>query len=108
MGAMITIKYDGNAVSDDEANTLTEAAHQIVLKAIGEKDVFVYADKSSITAAIEPIEIFVQVNSRKIEDASGLTEAIARGLSEWKKQNAFGWSIKLNVIPVEWHSEVGI
>lgn len=108
MGAMITIKYDGNAVTDEEANMLTEAAHQIVLKAIGEKDVFVYADKSPITAATEPIEVFVQVNKHKTEDASGLTKAIARGFSEWKKQNAFGWPINLNVIPVEWHSEVGI
>lgn len=36
MGAMVTIKYDGNAVTDDEAAVLVEAAHQIVLKAIDE------------------------------------------------------------------------
>jgi hypothetical protein len=108
MGAMITIKYEAQKVTDDEAATLAQDIQSLVAEEIGEKDVFVYAEKAAIVSGADPIEVFVQVNSRKITNSAGLTDAIATRLVDWKKRSGFSWPLNLNVIPVEWHSKVGL
>lgn len=108
MGAMITVQYDGKVVSDDEAHILAEAAQELVVKVLGEKDVFVYATAAPITIGADPIEILVQVNEWKVRNADSLTERIASKLAVWKQQSNFKQPINLNLIPVDWHYKIGI
>jgi hypothetical protein len=107
MGAMVTIRYV-NGVSDEEAATLGHVVQAILVKAMEEKDVFVYADKALIAVGADPIEVFVQVNAHKVSDPAALMNDILESLIDWKKQSSFPHSINLNVIPVEWHAKFGI
>jgi len=106
MGAMINIAYDTESVNTEDVKTLSKNAQKIVEREIGEKDVFVYADSAGITVSVEPIEVFVQVNSQKIIDPQQLTDNIAKGITDWKQQSNFEHPINLNVIPVDWYSKV--
>lgn len=106
MGAMINIAFDAELVSAEDAKTLAESLQKIVEKEIGEKDVFVYADSAVVSVAVEPIEVFVQVNGRKVTDAQDLTDRISTGIVTWKRDSNFGQPINLNVIPVDWYSKV--
>lgn len=108
MGAMINIKYDDNAVNNEQVIALVEAAKVAVIDVIKDGDVFVYADPSLITSGIEPIEIFVQLNSSKIDDAEKITGEIAANITNWKTKSQFEQTVNLNVIPVEWHSRFHI
>lgn len=108
MGAMINIAYDINSVSDNEATQLATAIQKIVMEAMGEKDVFVYADAKPITVAADPIEVFIQVNGQRITEPLGLMEEITKKLGAWKQQSNFRRLINLNIIPVIWHSKIGV
>lgn len=107
MGAMINIFYDIKAVSDKEADTLSQGIQKLVMEVMAVKDVFVYAHKPSFALA-DPIEVFMQVNKAEVKDPAELTENIASQLSAWKQQNDFKPAININVHPVEWHYKIGI
>ena len=108
MGAMINIAYDSHRVSADEATQLATSLQLLVMEAMGEKDVFVYADAKSITVAADSIEVFVQVNEQKLSDPADLMDTVAEKLNIWKKGNNFQQPINLNVIPVIWYSKIGV
>jgi hypothetical protein len=107
MGAMVTIRYV-KEVTDEEATTLGNALQTVVAKAIEEKDVFIYADKTLIVVGADPIEVFVQVNAQKVSDPAALMTKISEDLAVWKTQNNFAHPINLNVMPVEWHAKFGV
>ena len=107
MGAMVTIKYTAS-LEETQAQTLAKGLKSLVEEAIGGSDVFVYADAARIAVGAEPLEVFIQVNSNKITDPTQLINDIADRLAEWKRQNSFEHLINLNVIPVQWHSKIGI
>lgn len=108
MGAMITIAYDSDKVSSDEATQLATNLQLLVTEVMGEKDIFVYADEKPIVVAADPIEVFIQVNEQKLTDPTDLVDKVAEKLSAWKAENNFQQTINLNVIPVIWHSKIGI
>ena len=107
MGAMITIKY-ASSVEAADIEVLAHGLKSLIEEAIGENDVFIYAETSTIAVGIEPIEVFVQVNERKAADPEHLTSAIAEQFSAWKQESNFSQTINLNVIPVQWHSRIGL
>lgn len=108
MGAMINIAYDTKSVSNDEAAQLAISIQSLVVEVMGEKDVFVYADAKPITVATDPIEVFIQVNAQKLADPTDLMAEVAEKLGTWKQGNNFQHPMNLNVIPVTWHSKIGI
>ncbi len=106
---MITIIYDAQAVSNENADALTKSLQQIISNVMATEDVFfVYTNAPQKSAAIEPIEIFVQVNKAKVADPAKLTEDISAQLAVWKQQNDFKLPVNINVIPVEWHFKIGV
>jgi hypothetical protein len=107
MGALITIRYNSEVVTDDQAKTLAEGIQQIVKDVMSQKDVFVYTDKPAYALA-DPIEVFIQVNQEQVTQPAGLTDAIASRLGDWKKETHFSQPININVHPVEWHYKIGI
>ena len=108
MGALINIDYDSQIVSTEQAELLTINMQSIVASAMKEKDVFVYANAKTIATGSDPIEVFVQVNQQKVTDPASLLEEIATALSSWRVQANFEQPINLNVMPVIWHSKIGI
>ena len=107
MGAMITIKY-ASLVELADIEALAHGLKPLVEEAIGENDVFIYADTPSVAVGIEPIEVFIQVNGREVTDPEHLTGTIAEKLAMWKQENSFSQPINLNVIPVQWHFKIGL
>ncbi len=108
MGAMINISYDSHKVSSEEATQLATSLQLLAREVMGEKDVFVYADAKPITIGADPIEVFIQVNEQKLTNPAGLMDEVAGKLNIWKEQSNFQHLINLNVIPVIWHSKIGI
>jgi len=108
MGALINIDYDSQIVSTDQAKLLATNIQSLVADVMGEKDAFVYANAKTITTGSDPIEVFVQVNQQKITDPASLLEQIATELGSWKVQANFEQPINLNVMPVIWHSKIGL
>ena len=108
MGAMITIMYDGNKMADEQASLLAKGVIELVAEEMNDQDVFVYTCKPTSNIAAATVEVFIQVNSHKVSDATTILDGVAAGLSSWKQQNNFSLPINLNVIPVEWYSQVGI
>ena len=107
MGAMINIVYNEKEVSDSEASSLMQGIQKIVAEIMAVKDVFVYVTKPLLVIA-DPIEVFIQVNKKEVNDFAQLTEAITLRLSEWKEKNQFKPVININLHPVEWHYKIGI
>lgn len=108
MGALINIDYNPHVVKEDEATILAKSIHVLVTDAMGEKDVFVYANSKHTTVGADPIEIFIQVNQQKMVDPEGFMKSVSEKIVAWKQQSDFRQPINLNVIPVTWHSKIGI
>lgn len=108
MGAMISIAFDHLQVTSIEIGELAQGIQGIVSDALNDKDVFVYTNSAPVSAAVEPIEVFVQVNKQKVSEPDALTQTIAKHIADWKKEAKFNHPINLNIIPVEWHSKTGI
>jgi hypothetical protein len=108
MGAMIQIKYDDTIVSEQQATTLAEQTRHIVINTTGIKDVFVYADSPRIKVAVAPIEIFIDINAKKITDADALAATITNDIQEWKRTSSFPHPINITVIPADWHFKLGV
>lgn len=108
MGAMVTIKYDNSRVTNPETKTLSEGVKTLIEELLGESDVFLYADSSDITIGADPIEVFIQVNSKNVLNLDKLLSNLVEKLSIWKQQNNFDLPINLNIIPVVWHSKIGV
>ena len=108
MGAMITIIYDEKIVLKSEVETMSRDIQAMTSQIMGAKDVFVYTNKVELAFAIDPIEVFIQVNEAKTPSPAKLINEIAEGLAIWKSENKFSYPINLNVIPVVWHAKFGI
>lgn len=108
MGAMITIEYDDQVISQNEVKILAEDTRHIVIEETDIKDVFVYANSAQIKIAVAPIEIFIQAKPNKLPDPDATTERIATRLGEWKQANHFSHKLNVTVIPADWHLKLGI
>lgn len=108
MGAMVTVIYGNDTLNHDEAWKLSEGLRAVIVAALGDEDVFVYANNPQIAVAAQPIEVFIQVNSQKAHNPSELIEKIASGLTDWKQNENFDKHVNLNVVPVDWYSMMGI
>jgi len=105
---MITIKYDDKKVKDENIVELGKVVQRIVIEATGIKEVFVYADSPKIKIDVAPIEVFIEMTGRIIEDKTLLLQEIKSKLSEWKKENNFEYPITLTLTPMDWIFEVDI
>lgn len=108
MGAMVTVIYNRDAVSVNEVSVLSKALQNIVAKAIGDSDVFVYVSSPEKVFGADPIEVFVQVNSQKTADPGKVLSAVAEGITAWKSNSNFTQTLNLNVIPVEWYPKINL
>ena len=105
---MVTILYKSDSVSDPEARSMAEVLQSIISELVDAKDVFVYLNEAVNTVAVDPIEVFVQVNGAKVAEPKKLLEDISTRIIEWKEQNNLTQPINLNVMPVEWHSKFAV
>ena len=105
---LINIEYDDDKLSEEEAENLSQAVRDIVSKVTEIEDVFVYANKAHIKVQIAPIEIFVRMTAKKIENVDDLTQTIKTELSKWKSEQNFKHLINLTLIPMEWKVEIDI
>ena len=105
---MIVVKFDDSKVVDEEIVTLSKALKDIVVKATGISEVFVYADSPRIKIDVAPIEVFVEMSAHKINDVSVLFENVKNQLSSWKKENNFTHPVTMTITPMNWKFEVGI
>jgi hypothetical protein len=108
MGAMITIHCDSDKVTNEQASLLAKNVIELVAEELDDQDVFVYVDSVETQIAAAPIEVVVQVNKHKVSDPTIVLDNVAAGLKTWKGSIGFSLPINLNVIPVEWYSQVGI
>lgn len=108
MGAMVTVIYDTAAVSKSDVNILSGALKDIIINAISDKDVFVYVSSPEKVFGADPVEVFVQVNSQKTADPGKVLSAVAKGVTTWKASSGFAQKLNLNVIPVEWYSQINL
>lgn len=108
MGAMITICYDADTVSVEDSTILSKGVRDLVAAVIGDSDVFVYADSAVVRVDVAPIEIFVQLNAANEPDSELVNKQLAARLAEWKSRSNFPHVINLNIMPVAWHSTIGI
>lgn len=105
---LINLEYDNIKVSDADAELLSKAVRDIVSETTHIEDVFVYANSAKIKVQIAPIEIFIQMTAKKIENEDLLVEEIKTKLKEWKSQHNFNHPINLTLIPMSWKVEVRI
>jgi len=105
---MIHIEYDDVNVAEGNADALSRAVCDIVSKATGIDDVFVYANAARIKVHVAPIEIFVRMTAAKIKDEDALMDEIKTKLAEWKASTGFRHPINLTLIPMNWKIEIGI
>lgn len=105
---LIRLEYDNNKVSDNDAESVSKAVRNIVSEVTGIADVFVYANTAKIKVQIAPIEIFVEMTAKKIQNVDALVNDIKSRLSAWKSANRFSHPINLTLIPMNWKVEIGI
>lgn len=105
---MINLEYDNKSVPDADAEALSKAVRDIVSETTGIADVFVYANTAKIKVQIAPIEIFVHMTDKKIENREELISTIKNKLSDWKTSENFSHPINLTLIPMDWNIEIGI
>jgi len=105
---LINIEFDDAEVSDDDIQSLSEAAQKIVSEATKIEDVFVYANSAKIKVKVAPVEIFVKMTAGKIDNVDELTSDIKLRLSKWKRDHGFSHPINLTLIPMQWKVEVDI
>lgn len=72
------------------------------------KEVFVYANTAKIKVQIAPLEIFVRMTDKKIQNRTELMSTIKDKLSTWKSEHDFKHPINLMLIPMDWNVEIGI
>jgi len=108
MGAMVTILYKSDSITESDARDLAENVQKNILLTLNTKDVFVYNFEVKDTVAADPIEVFVQINKLKVPEPNLFLEDLSNHLSRWKNQTNFSHTINLNVVPVEWHSKFAI
>jgi len=105
---LINIEYDDSKLSEEEVESLSKAVRDIVSSVTEIEDVFVYSNTAHIKVQIAPIEIFVRMTAKKIENINELTQAIKTKLSIWKSEQDFKHLINLTLIPMEWQVEINI
>jgi hypothetical protein len=105
---MITVKFDDNAVKDQDIALLCEGLKKITIEATGIPEVFVYADSPRIKVNVAPIEVFIEMSASKVENKEQLFEKIKTGLVAWKQENNFSYPVTITLIPMDWKFEVGI
>lgn len=108
MGAKINIAYDSNIVGDEDIAKLSRDLPALVSRAMNAGDVFLYVDHSHASVGVDPIEIFIQVNHDKVTDPAALLDTVVSEIRTWKQESGFEHLVNVNVIPVEWYSEIGI
>ena len=105
---VITIEFDGDKVSDEDANQLSAASQKIVSEVTKIEDVSVYGNSARIRIRIAPIEIFVRVSTHKIPTVNGMLADMKTRFAAWKKEVQFKHPINLTLIPMSWKFEIGI
>lgn len=108
MGAMITVYCDSNKVSDEQSAMLAKAIIELVAEELNDEDVFVYVNRVQVSIAAAPIEVMIQVSRPKVADATLVLDSVSAGLKAWKQTAHFTLPINLNIIPVEWYTQIGI
>lgn len=105
---LIRIEYDDAKLQDKAVAEVSNAVQQIVSKATGIKDVFVYANSSHIKVQVAPIEIFIEMSASKITDKDALFADIKSRIQTWKRETGFSTPINLTLIPMNWKFEVNL
>ncbi|PIQ92498.1 MAG: hypothetical protein COV70_00440 [Parcubacteria group bacterium CG11_big_fil_rev_8_21_14_0_20_39_22] len=105
---LINLEYDNASVSDAEAEAISKSVRDIVSETTGIADVFVYANTARVKIQIAPIEIFLRMTGKKIQNRKELVSAIKKKLTLWKSENNFKHPINLTLIPMDWNVEIGI
>lgn len=108
MGVMINLYFDEQIVTPHEANRLLGTIQAIVKDVMNKQDVFALSVSPLQFLSSDPIELFVQVNALKITDVAELADGLSEEIKAWRSTNNFPHPINLNVIPVEWHSRLGL
>lgn len=105
---MIRIEYDNEKVEKQNILNLSQAIQEIVSRVTGIEDVFVYTNSSEIKVKIAPIEIFVEMTAKKIDDENLLIRKLKSELSSRKEKSLFKFPINLTLIPMQRKVEIGI
>jgi hypothetical protein len=105
---LIRLEYDDAKVPNKDVEAVSRAVRDIVSEVTGIKDVFVYANTAKIKVEIAPIEIFVEMTAKKINDEDVLVSTIKTKLSAWKAAHGFTHPINFTLIPMNWRVEIGI
>jgi len=105
---IIRLDYDNEKLDDGQVLLLSNAIQKIVSDVTQIEDVFVYGNTPRIKVRIAPVEIFIEMSSRKIKDEGVLLTEIKTRLSQWKKENNIQYPMNLTLIPMNWKIEIGI
>lgn len=105
---LINIEYDDSKINLQKIEELSIAVRDIVSKATGIEDVFVYANTSIVKIRVAPLEVFVNMSAKLIKNEESLIEEIKLNLKKWKKDTKFDYPINLTLVPMNWRVEVGI
>jgi hypothetical protein len=105
---LVRLEYDDKKVPDADVEALSQAVRDIVSNVTGIADVFVYANTAKIKVQIAPIEIFVEMTAKKIQNEDELIAKLREEISSWKKSVNFTHPINLTLIPMNWRVEIDI
>lgn len=104
----ISIEFDDEIVSEQEALDLSNAVQKVVSSTTQIDDTFVYANSAQIKVKVAPVEIWIQLSDYKIDDMKELNSKFAKSLSEWKRDSGFSHKINMTLIPMHWDVKIDI
>lgn len=99
---VINLDYNDDIVSEAEAQTLATALQGIVAEATSISDVNVYGNTAHIKVNVLPIEVFIRMSAKFVQDPSALSEDIRSRIASWKSKHSFPHPINIYVIPMNW------
>jgi hypothetical protein len=105
---VINLDYNDEVVSEAEAQALANALQKIVAEATNIADVNVYANTAYIKVNVLPVEIFIRMSAKFVEDPAILSENIRSRIASWKSEHSFPHLINIYVIPMNWTVTSGI
>ena len=105
---IIRFDYDNDKLSEKEIKDLWTAIQEIVSEVTDIKDVFVYANASTVSINIAPIEIFIEMSAWVFEKNDDIMWEIKKKIVKWKFTSGFETPINLTIIPMNWKMEIWI
>lgn len=105
MGAFVRViaSSERQEVAKQIAITVSES----LVERMNDDDVIAVVESPAYSVKLAAIEVFVQVNKFKHVHAESLVEHVADDVEAWRQQNTISDSVNINVIPVEWYSNIG-